>query len=184
MPTLIVPIGFSGSGKTTYYNRYYTENSIYISKDNLRIQYLHDVNDQSQNKRIAIMSNQLLIKTIENNIASDVCIYYDNINVGILSTIKKLMRDYPSLNVKIVLFMDSLKPQLRIQRIQNDLNNGVVRANTVDVIAENYENEIKMFKSNYNSVLRYYSQVEDPDIIERLKVVKFQNNKPFTLYRK
>ena len=187
MPLLIVPIGFSGSGKTTYYKRNCDPNkTIYISKDNLRIKYCHDINDQSQNKKIAILSNKILLKTIEDNIYNDeIIIYYDNINIGIFSTIKKYLNDYPTLKVKILLFMDTLKPQLRMKRIQKDLDNGVVRANTIELIAENYENEIKQFNSNIKSIIKYYSMLEDGnDIIERLKVVKLQDGKVLTLYRK
>ena len=186
MPTLIIPIGFSGSGKTTYYKQHYKpDNSIYISKDQLRIKFCHDINDQSQNKKVAIVASQMLTKAIEQNIDSDVTIYYDNINLGILPTVKKYLELYPRLKIKIIFFMDTLDPQLRIKRIQRDLKNKIIRSNTVDIIAENYENEIRLFNKNLNSIINYYREIDPNDDIiltNRLTVAKFQNNKSFTLH--
>jgi len=186
MPTLIIPIGFSGSGKTTYYKRHCNKNkTIYISKDKLRIKYCNDINDQSQNKRIAIISNKLLVEANENNIYNDnITIYYDNTNIDILPTVKKYLRKYPELKIKIILFMDTFKPRLRIMRIQKDLDNGVIRADTIDRINQNYEDEIKQFKNNLNSIIKYYNILKNNNMIKRLKICKLQNGKlmKFNIY--
>ena len=182
MPTLIIPIGFSGAGKTRYFKKKYynSTKAIYISKDVLRIKMCGDINDQSQNKKIAIISGQLLLKTIEEHLNDNINIYYDNINLNILSTVKKYLRDYPTLKVKMILFMDSLNPQLRIQRVQNDLNHGINRANTTMVINDN---EIDLFNKNVNNIMKFYKTSNEKDIIDRLTIIKLENNKTSTLYR-
>jgi hypothetical protein len=76
--------------------------------------------------------------------------------------------------------MDSLNPQLRIQRIQNDLNHGINRANTITVINDN---EINLFNKNINSIIKFYKTSDEEDILNRLIITKFENNKSSTLYR-
>lgn len=182
MLELIIPIGFSGSGKTTYYHRRFNQNnSIYLSKDNLRIQYCGDINDQSRNKFIAIRSAKILTDTIEQNLNSDLKIYYDNINLNMLYTIKKYLHDYPTLRIKVIFFMDSKNPTLRVQRIQQDIQNNVVRANTIDYVKENGDNEIVLFEKEMNKIIKYYYLLTDDNLINRLTISRFQNNKTFNL---
>jgi len=189
MIILNIPIGFSGSGKTTYYlSNYDQDSSIYISKDSLRREICGNVNDQSQNKRIAILASKQLTKAIENCVAKeslegdqDINIYYDNINLGILSTIKKYLNDYPTLMIKVLLFADSLNPRLRSKRVNQDIKSGADRANTGDIIRENAQNEIREYKRNKYSIIAYRRSLCGSEMAQRLSIFEIRGGQAYAL---
>ena len=170
MSLLIIPIGFSGSGKTTYYNSIKTKykNLYYISKDLLRLKLSKiknpqkAISDQSNNKTVAFIANKMLWNALKNEFPH---IYYDCMNINIYY-IQKILKNFEDISIKIILFMDSLNPELRKLRIEKDLKNGKIRADTLNIINND---EIKKFNNTYNQVMKFL-KYKNVKIYERRRI--------------
>ena len=171
--TLIVPVGFSGSGKTTYYNILQQKyGDIYrISMDDLRIKFNQKkfntlqeaINDQSSNRTVAMVANKMMWTALKKGYEY---IYLDSMNIKIKSTLLKVLSTYKDVVIKIIFFTDSLKPELRRKRVAEDIENGEVRADTTEIISDE---EINLFNKACNELLNL-SPNKNVEFYKRTKV--------------
>jgi predicted kinase len=67
MPLALIAIGIPGSGKTTFLKPFAEKHGlIYINKDDIRAEFLGDVNDQSKNREVWLESERRIAEALEN----------------------------------------------------------------------------------------------------------------------
>lgn len=125
--TLTVLIGMSGSGKSmlTEAGLIDGEHSIVISPDEIR-KDLGALNDMSRNNEVFALADQLLLENInQDNIIVDAT----NLNTHYRrKMVANCLEENPSLEVIYLLF-PKIDVEVANQRIQDDLKNGIERAN-------------------------------------------------------
>jgi predicted kinase len=141
MVDLILLIGTSGSGKTTWAKVFCKkhENAIRISADDLRIKLTGNIDDKSKDYEV----HKLAVKRVFDCLKNGKIPVFDSTNLNkfkrrtFLSAIRS---KYPNINIQYVLM--HLDPEEAKKRIKFDLEKGIHRANvseeTIDRHAESY----------------------------------------------
>ena len=113
-PSIVILVGISGCGKTTWCNHYISEATI-LSMDSIRKEVFNNVSDQSHNKVVARIFN----KQLEDEIALKHNIVIDNTNINI-SYIDDIVNKSKGYDIIFYLFDNSLDWQNCFNRVKND----------------------------------------------------------------
>lgn len=113
-PSIIILVGISGCGKTTWCNHYISEATI-LSMDSIRKDVFNNVSDQSHNKVVARIFN----KQLEVEIALKHNIVIDNMNLNI-RYINDIVNKSKGYDIIFYLFDNSLDWQNCFNRVKND----------------------------------------------------------------
>jgi predicted kinase len=145
---VILPIGTSGSGKSTFIKSLPQENLVVISPDDMRVEFTGDINDKSKDKDIYIEAAKRAIEAIKNGKQ----VVFDTTNLTkekrrpFIEAIKKAI---PTANIQYKLM--ELNPELAKQRIKEQIARGENRANvsdeTIDRHAASYKQMLEDIKS-------------------------------------
>ena len=170
-PDVILPIGTSGSGKSTFIKSLPQENLVVIEPDSMRVEFTGDINDKSKDKEIYIEAANRAIKVIKQGkqVVFDTTNLTKDKRLPFIDAIKKAI---PTANIQYKLM--ELNPELAKQRIKAQLERGENRANvpdaTIDRHAESYKQMLEDIKSenisnfekkNYNSVSDVLDEVDN-----------------------
>jgi len=124
---LIILMGVSGSGKTSFRKEYIAKNpeTKVISMDDIRLDVMHDVNDQSNNNIVAHKAHLLLLNHFKNKES----IIWDNTTLSrkYMNNILKYLPENYELEVKFT--EASINPAKCFENIQKELLQGVNRSN-------------------------------------------------------
>ena len=146
MSTLYIPIGISGSGKTTYGNKLKAK---VVCPDDIRKEVNGSISDQSNSSKVfSIYEKRMadLASKGEDVFASMTHLKY--------SYVKNTINAYKSANpfkVVFILFEDSLDWKKCYNRVKNDLGNGIDRS---DVPEDVIRNQAERYKLVRNLVLK------------------------------
>lgn len=113
-PSIVILVGISGCGKTTWCNHYISEATI-LSMDSIRKDVFNNVSDQSHNKDVARIFN----KQLEDEIALKHNIVIDNTNINI-RYIDDIVNKSKGYDIILYLFDNSLDWQKCFNRVKND----------------------------------------------------------------
>ena len=125
MTKLIVSIGISGSGKTTFGNK--LENITVICPDDIRKELTGDISDQSRNVEVWRIAYDRLRKSLESG--EDVYFSATTLTSKNLKALLDVV-EYLKPEITIYAFEDSRDWKLCEKRVKEDLKNGVERSNT------------------------------------------------------
>lgn len=141
---IILPIGTSGSGKSTWIKSLPKNTYFVISPDEMRVEFTGNMNDKSKDEEIYEELNRRVI----NAIFTGQKVIIDSTNLqrdrrrNMINVIKGAIPD-----ANIMYKLMPLNPELAKQRIKNDITSGVNRANvpdsTIDRHAELYKQMLK-----------------------------------------
>ena len=147
-PDVILPIGTSGSGKSTFIKSLPQENLVVIEPDAMRVEFTGDINDKSKDKEIYEEAAKRAVAAIKQGKQ----VVFDTTNLTKdkrLPFIEAIKKEIPTANVQYKL-MD-LNPELAKQRIKAQIARGENRANvpdsTIDRHAESYKQMLEDIKS-------------------------------------
>jgi len=158
-PDVILPIGTSGSGKSTWISSINKDNKfVVISPDEMRVEFTGDMNDKSKDKEIYEEAAKRTIQAIKDGKQ----VIFDTTNLTkdkrrpFINAIKAAL---PNANIQYKLM--PLNPELAKQRIKADIAAGKNRANvpdaTIDRHAISYAEMLEDIKSedisNYDDVV-------------------------------
>ena len=130
---LILPIGISGSGKSTWINSLDKDKYTIISPDLIRKELTGNVSDQSKNIEVFAMSDKLLDEALRQG--KKVILDATNLNtVYRRNMISKLKSLYPDLDIRYKLL--DVDPNIAKQRIATDISNNKDRSNTPNEIID------------------------------------------------
>ncbi len=167
-PDVILPIGTSGSGKSTFIKSLPQENLVVIEPDAMRVEFTGDMNDKSKDKEIYIEAANRAIKAIKQGKQ----VIFDTTNLTKdkrLPFIEAIKKEIPNANIQYKLM--PLNPELAKQRIKADIAAGKNRANvsdsTIDRHAESYKQMLEDIKnepiSNYENTQTQFLQLLNKD---------------------
>ncbi len=137
---VILPIGTSGSGKSTFIKTLPQENLVVISPDEMRVEFTGDINDKSKDKEIYEEAAKRAVDAIKQGkqVVFDTTNLTKDKRLPFIEAIKKAL---PNANIQYKLM--ELNPELAKQRIKADIAAGKNRANvsdsTIDRHAESYK---------------------------------------------
>jgi len=130
---LILPIGISGSGKSTWINSLDKDKYTIISPDEIRKELTGDVSDNSRNLEIFKIVDDRILEALKKG--DKVILDATNLNTTfrrlMITNLKSL---YPKLDI-IYKLLD-VDPEIAKQRIANDISNKVDRSKTPDEIID------------------------------------------------
>lgn len=147
-PNVILPIGTSGSGKSTFIKSLPQENLVVIEPDAMRVEFTGDINDKSKDKEIYEEAANRAIAAIKQGkqVVFDTTNLTKDKRLPFIEAIKKAI---PTANIQYKLM--ELNPELAKQRIKADIAAGKNRANvpdaTIDRHAESYKQMLEDIKS-------------------------------------
>ena len=147
-PNVVLPIGTSGSGKSTFIKSLPQENLVVIEPDAMRVEFTGDINDKSKDKEIYIEAANRAIKAIKQGkqVVFDTTNLTKDKRLPFIEAIKKAI---PTANIQYKLM--ELNPELAKQRIKAQIARGENRANvpdsTIDRHAESYKQMLQDIKS-------------------------------------
>jgi predicted kinase len=120
---IIIPIGISGSGKSTFYNDMYKGMSI-ICPDNIRMELTGDISDQSKNGEVFSIVDKMVKEHIEENKS----FFYDATNINTKYRVEFVNKVKKHSNVKVVYIVFPCDINVSNERIQKDITNGKNRS--------------------------------------------------------
>ena len=130
---LILPIGISGSGKSTWINSLDKDKYTIISPDEIRKELTGDVSDNSRNLEIFKIVDDRILEALKKG--DKVILDATNLNTTfrrlMITNLKSL---YPKLDIRYKLL--DVDPEIAKQRIANDISNKVDRSKTPDEIID------------------------------------------------
>lgn len=133
---VILPIGTSGSGKSTWIKSININNQfVVISLDDMRIEFTGDINDKSKDELIYIEATNKTIQYLENHKQ----VIFDTTNLTKIkrrSFICTIKNSLPNTIIQYKLM--PLNPQLAKQRIKADIKAGINRANVSDITIDRH----------------------------------------------
>jgi predicted kinase len=126
---VILPIGTSGSGKSTFINSLPQENLVVISPDEMRVEFTGDMNDKSKDKEIYTEAAKRAIQAVKDGKQ----VVFDTTNLTKDKRrpfIEALRKEIPNVNIQYKIM--ELNPELAKERIRAQLAKGENRANVSD----------------------------------------------------
>lgn len=162
MNTLYIPIGISGSGKTTYGNKL---NVPVVCPDDIRKELTGDISNQSKNAEVFLVYKDRLSK-----LASKGKDAFTSMTHLRFSYIKNTINSYNSskpFKVVFLLFEDSLDWEKCYNRVKDDIENKVDRAKVSEDIVRNQSERYKLVR---NLVLK--TKPSDFKNVKEIEIVK------------
>lgn len=183
---IILPIGTSGSGKSTWIKSVNKNNEfVVISPDEMRIEFTGDINDKSKDDEIYEAVKERAINAVKEG--KRVIIDSTNLRKDrrrpFINAVKEAL---PTANIKYKLM--PLNPELAKQRIKGDIAAGVERADvsdaTIDRHAATYKKMLQDIKSedisDYDTELEALGKTTQPTANESIAFVNEQLDNLFT----
>ncbi len=147
-PDVILPIGTSGSGKSTFIKSLPQKNLVVIEPDAMRVEFTGNINDKSKDKEIYEEAANRAIDAIKQGkqVVFDTTNLTKDKRLPFIEAIKKVL---PNANIQYKLM--ELNPELAKERIKADIAAGKNRANvpdaTIDRHAESYKQMLEDIKN-------------------------------------
>ena len=147
-PDVIIPIGTSGSGKSTFIKSLPQDNLVVIEPDAMRVEFTGDINNKSKDKEVYEEAAKRAVKAIKQGkqVVFDTTNLTKDKRLPFIEAIKKAL---PNANIQYKLM--ELNPELAKQRIRAQIERGENRANvsdaTIDRHAESYKQMLEDIKS-------------------------------------
>lgn len=168
MSKLLISIGSSGCGKTTYGDKLKNENLELkiVCPDDIRKELTGDISDQSQNDKVWNICYAKIVNGLKNN--KDVYLSATNLSRGSLKHLFKIA-EKNNAAVECIAFEDSRNWELCYSRVKKDIESGIDRSNSLVNITVD-DTEVPLIKQMSE---RYISLMES-DFFENhnVKVIK------------
>jgi predicted kinase len=137
---VLLPIGTSGSGKSTFIKSLPQKNLVVIEPDAMRVEFTGDMNNKSKDKEIYEEAAKRAIVAIKQGKQ----VVFDTTNLTKdkrLPFIEAIKKEIPTANIQYKLM--ELNPELAKQRIKAQIERGENRANVSDSTIERHADSYK-----------------------------------------
>ena len=148
-PTLILTVGLSGSGKSTYLKSKYHPDII-VSPDNIRREFTGNISDHSQEVRVWNEVRKRVNSALES--VGEAVLDATNVDSGLRG---KFLKNYPSANKIALVFKTD--PEVAKQRVAKDLSGNVDRSK---VPPEVIDRQYKKLMSGYANLPNQFDKIE------------------------
>lgn len=160
MKQVILTVGPSGSGKSTWARKFCKKNKnfVTISADELRIKYTGDINNKSKD---SLIYDELIFKVMfEMSNGKNVIIDTTNLDRNRRWNIYTQIKRYSLIKPDFYYKLFPVSAEVAKQRIKNDLESGVYRANVPDeTIKRHVENYIKAWSDLKNEPIKPFQLI-------------------------
>ncbi len=149
-PKFTIPVGISGSGKSTWIRQNTDSNTIIISPDDIRRELSGDVSNQGNMKLVFSTAFDRAASGLNrgNNVIFDATNVRSDQRKDMLNYLKKNVKGKFDAFAKIF----DVDPEITKDRIKKDIENGVDRSNVpdhaVDKQYQNFKNDINHLESD------------------------------------
>ena len=152
MKTLVVTLGMTGAGKTTWLR----DKSPVIETDDLRVELLNDINDEQDGFIFGTAAKRVseLFDT-HDTVYFGATLVNSKHRIPFLQSIKDMCKH--KFVIDVVIFPGM--PGLCKERITNDLKNGVLRADSIKYVDKQYE-EYLYTMSNFDKEKDFYRSIK------------------------
>lgn len=155
LPTkgLVLPIGISGSGKSTWIRSLNGRNVVIVSPDEIRKELTGNVSDQSKNKEVFALAQQRAAEALKNG----KLVVFDATNTvaKYRKALIQQLRSLSGVDFKTYYKLFDASPELSKERIKKDISNKVDRSNVPDDVID-------------RQYAQYISDIEDLEGMEPL----------------
>ena len=152
MKNLVVTLGMTGAGKTTWLR----DKSPVIETDDLRVELLNDINNEQDGFIFGTAAKAICILFDTNDtVYFGATLVNSKHRIPFLQSIKDMCKH--KFVIDVVIFPGI--PELSKERITRDLKNGVQRADSIQFIDEQYEQYLHTM-SNFNKEKDFYRSIK------------------------
>ncbi len=145
-PKLILPIGISGSGKSTWIKANANSNTVIVCPDDIRRELTGDVSDQTKNNEVWSAAYNKIATTL--NTGKDVILDATNVKSGDRKRLLSYLSDNVDKPFEVVAKIFDVDPEVAKQRVKKDIEAGVDRSNVPDwAIDKQYQKFVDGLKS-------------------------------------
>ena len=146
-PKLILPVGISGSGKSTWINANTDSNTIVVSPDNIRKELTGNISDQSKNDLIWTIAFKKIVHAL--NSGKNVILDATNIESNNRKKLLNYLRDNVDRPFDAFAKIFIVDPEIAKQRVKNDIEKGIDRSNVPDWVIDR---QYKKFVNDIDSL--------------------------------
>ena len=152
MKNLVVTLGITGAGKTTWLR----DKSPVIETDDLRVELLNDINNEQDGFIFGTAAKAICILfDTHDTVYFGATLVDSKYRIPFLQSIKDMCKH--KFVIDVVIFPGI--PELSKERITRDLKNGVQRADSIQFIDEQYEQYLHTM-SNFNKEKDFYRSIK------------------------
>ncbi len=162
MSTLYIPIGISGSGKTTYGNRLKAK---IVCPDDIRKEINGSISDQSNSSKVFSIYRKRLADSASER--KDIFASMTHLKYSYVKNTIDAYKSATPFKVVFILFEDSLDWRKCYDRVANDLKNKVDRS---DVPEDVIKRQSERYKQVKNLVLK--AKPSDFKNVESIKIIR------------
>ena len=165
-PKLLLPVGISGSGKSTWIKANTDANTVVVSPDDIRRELTGNISDQTKNGQVWALAFQRVADALNNgkNVILDA--------TNVKSEDRKRLMNYMKVHVdkpfegfaKIF----SVDPEIAKQRVKKDIEAGVDRSNVPDWAIDK---QYRIFVDDMNSI-----ELDGFKIIDSINEIEFKTS--------
>lgn len=145
--SLILPIGISGSGKSTWINSLPKNQFKIVSPDEIRKHVLGDISDQSNIENIFDMAYKQAAKEIKNG--NTVIFDATNVDTEYRNILINKIKELSGVDFKTYYKLFPANPELSKKRIKKDLKNNIKRS---DVPEDIIDSQYDLYKKTINNL--------------------------------
>ncbi len=128
-PKFIIPIGISGSGKSTWVNSLANQGFVVVSPDAIRKELSGDISDQTRNGEVFTIANQRSVDALNNG--DNVIFDATNVKSKDRRNLLNHLKDNVSIEFNAYAKIFDSNPDISNMRISKDIENGVDRSNVL-----------------------------------------------------
>jgi len=152
MKCLIVTLGMTGAGKTTWLR----DKSPVVETDDLRVELLSDINEE-QDSFIFDTAAKRISKLFDTHdtVYFGATLVDTKYRIPFLQSIKDMCKH----EFVIDMFIFPCTPEVSLQRITKDLKDGVERADSIQYIDEQYEQYLDALRCQVNGEKDFYRTI-------------------------
>lgn len=137
-PKFIIPVGISGSGKSSWIKSQTDSNTKVVSPDDIRREILGSVNDQSRGSEIFNIAYQRVIDAL--NTKNSVIFDATNVSSSDRRNMLKYIKNNVNIDFDAYAKIFDVNPDITKERIKKDIEAGVDRSNVPpEAIDRQYE---------------------------------------------
>jgi predicted kinase len=129
-PKLILPVGISGSGKSTWIKSQTNPNTVVVSPDDIRRELSGNVSDQTQNAKVWALAFKRTADAL--NAGKNVILDATNIKSSERKNLMNYMKVHVDKRFEGVAKIFDVDPAVAKQRVKKDIEAGVDRSNVPD----------------------------------------------------
>lgn len=155
-PKLIIPVGISGSGKSTWIKSIENQGYEVVSPDEIRLELTGDMSDQSKNKEVFATAYQKTADILNSN--KNVIFDATNIESFLRKDLLNFLKQNVNTEFDAIAKIFNANPDISKERIKRDIDSGINRANvspeSIDVQYQKFINDLNKVESDGYKIIK------------------------------